>query len=165
MNNRTARRVANLEKLLLSPEDEHLRHAYPWVINVHGYFVRYWQEDGKTRAEQLHRHILKFPITTKGSRGRPVGGQIVVDHINGNRIDNRRENLRIVTQIENSQHNSNGTNLSGFRGVRPNGNRWQAFAKINYKFHALGTYDTPEEAAKVSEEFRRNHYKGLIGRM
>jgi hypothetical protein len=154
------RRLANLEKLQMSPEDEHIRHAYPWVINVHGYFVRYWKEDGKTRAEYLHRHILGMPLNQKSTRGSPGG--VVVDHINGNKNDNRRENLRTVTQVENSQnkHRMKGS-LSGFRGVRPNGNRWQAFAKLNYEFHSLGTYDTPEEASKVSEEFRRKHYKGL----
>lgn len=85
-----------------------------------------------------------------------------VDHINGNRLDNRRQNLRIVTNAQNvrSRHRINRNNTSGFKGVsytysyykgerRELSKPW--YAKITYerKQIGLGRYATAEEAASA----------------
>jgi len=76
----------------------------------------------------------------------PVG---VIDHINGNRSDNRITNLRDVTNTRNllSFRKTNHNNSSGFIGVNKNHNGWRAEIKVNYQNINLGTYPTKEEAS------------------
>lgn len=76
----------------------------------------------------------------------PVG---VIDHINGNRSDNRITNLRDVTNTRNllSFRKTNHNNSSGFVGVNKNHNGWRAEIKVNYQNINLGTYPTKEEAS------------------
>ena len=69
-----------------------------------------------------------------------------IDHINGERTDNRIENLRVVTTSENRQNQRRGRGRLGLLGVRRNGKRFSAIIGVNYKTHCLGTFDTPEEA-------------------
>tara|TARA_R110002153_G_scaffold7566_1_gene33911 strand:- start:361 stop:846 length:486 start_codon:yes stop_codon:yes gene_type:complete len=64
-----------------------------------------------------------------------------IDHINGIPLDNRIENLRVVTHQEN---HFNETKAKGYY-LRPNG-RYQACIRIDNKLIALGTYDTEQQA-------------------
>ena len=69
------------------------------------------------------------------------------DHINGDKLDNRRENLRSCSNAENCRTRRR-SNPSGFRGVnqRPNG-KWEASICFDYRRHYLGVYDSKEEAS------------------
>jgi len=73
-----------------------------------------------------------------------------IDHINGNRSDNRIQNLRVVTQQQNSHNHQkiNKKNKSGFRGVCWNGraSKWQAAISVNSKTIYIGVFSTPEDA-------------------
>ena len=69
-----------------------------------------------------------------------------VDHINGNKLDNRKENLRLCT---NGSNNRNKLARTGFKGVhqaRISG-KWIAQITKNYKVKHLGSFDTDTEAA------------------
>lgn len=71
-----------------------------------------------------------------------------VDHKNGNRDDNRWENLRSVTEAENQKNRGmNSNNSSGFKGVSWNKNsrKWQVFIKVGGKNRNLGQFETPEK--------------------
>ena len=70
------------------------------------------------------------------------------DHINGNRADNRLENLRLATTSENQQNlrKPRFNNKSGYLGVSKIAKKWQAQIKIDGKAHYLGLFDTPEQA-------------------
>jgi hypothetical protein len=71
-----------------------------------------------------------------------------IDHINGDRDDNRLVNLRDANREQNGRNRMNKRpNSTGFRGVRRNGRGWQAQIRINGKSTGLGTYATPEKAA------------------
>jgi lambda repressor-like predicted transcriptional regulator len=78
------------------------------------------------------------------------GDKAHVDHINGNRLDNRRENLRICTQHENNRNIwKPDQNRSGYKGVSFDARRSQWRARIkdqNGKEKWLGYFDTPEVA-------------------
>lgn len=82
-----------------------------------------------------------------------------VDHINRNRLDNRRENLRLVTRQENCWNKSKQkNNKSGYIGVcfdkkASSKNPWKAYAKHDGKNYNLGFYSTKEEAARVRDKF------------
>lgn len=74
---------------------------------------------------------------------------VEIDHINRNKLDNRRENLRYVNRSENMLNTDlRSTNKTGFTGVSFDKFRgkWRSTIKLNYKQHMLGRFDTPEEA-------------------
>lgn len=81
----------------------------------------------------------------------------VIDHINRNRYDNRRSNLRIVDfSINGFNKGKQSNNTSGYVGVYwdKNRNKWEASIKIDRKKRFLGYYNTIEEAIerrKMSE--------------
>ena len=91
----------------------------------------------KIIIERLHRLILS---AKKGE---------IVDHINGNTLDNRRCNLRFASAAENIRNSRRRcTNTSGFKGVWWNKqvNKWQSEIKVLGKKIYLGRYNTPELA-------------------
>jgi len=85
----------------------------------------------------LHRFIMNPPE------------DMVIDHINRNPLDNRRDNLRICTQQENQFNRSvQCNNTSGVTGVcfYKSNNKWIAYIKVDKKKKYLGCYSTKEEA-------------------
>lgn len=74
-----------------------------------------------------------------------------VDHINGNKLDNRIENLRLATRCENRQnHKMMKNNTSGFRGVHwsKKEGKWIASICIAGTQKRLGAFTSPEEASE-----------------
>lgn len=97
----------------------------------------------KGESAYLHHHIL----------GEPASGQ-EVDHINGNKLDNRKLNLRFCSRTQNC-HNTKRhcNNRSGYKGVFKQRSKWAAQIKIpNEKNIHIGTFETPELAAKAYNE-------------
>lgn len=93
-----------------------------------------------------------------------------IDHINGDKQDNRISNLRDVPQRINMQNqiSAHKNNISGFLGViyRPDRpKKWRASIKVNGKNISLGYYDTPEKAHAVyldaKKTFHEEHFKSL----
>lgn len=126
-----------LADMLLDPEDEHLRSTYPY-LDGSGYAIRTVEIEGKRTTESLHRVLAKAKKTQH------------VDHINGVRLDNRKENLRLCTKAENCRNKSKQrNNKSGYKGVSWNSARklWNARININYAQFDLGYFKTAEEAA------------------
>ena len=78
--------------------------------------------------------------------GKPTKG-MMIDHIDGNGLNNQRSNLRIVTNRQNLQNMKNHRNgkLSGCY-YNKNNNKWQAQIRINGKIKYLGYYNTEQEA-------------------
>jgi hypothetical protein len=79
----------------------------------------------------------------------------IVDHKNGDGLDNRRNNIRLATQSQNTANCTTSIKTaSGFRGVYfdKRSGLWQAKIKFNYKSNFLGSYKTTDEAAKVYDE-------------
>ncbi len=97
-----------------------------------------------------------------------------IDHINGDRSDNRISNLRDVSQKQNNKNiNMKSTNKSGFKGVSWSKawNKWRATITHNRQVHCLGGFTCPKEAAiayddvaiKLHGKFARtNKSLGLI---
>lgn len=83
-----------------------------------------------------------------------------IDHINGDRDDNRLENLRDVTGQANRQNLRNPVsgNKSGFLGVSKNGKKWRAHIKTAGKTTYLGTFDSAELAHAEYVAAKRIHH-------
>jgi hypothetical protein len=97
---------------------------------------------GKYKIERMHRRIMEPP------------DDMVIDHINGDGLDNRRANLRVCTKKQNNANRrrritSSNTRFIGVTRVefatRPC--EWHARIWIDKKDVLLGAFDTPEEAA------------------
>jgi hypothetical protein len=107
---------------------------YPYRTRHRVYAVAH--PDGKT--VYMHRLIM-----------RPRKGY-VVDHIDGNGLNNRRCNLRVCTHQQNLA-NMGPRGSSRFAGVRRHKGRWQAQITCRGKFHYLGLFDDEVEAARVRD--------------
>ena len=83
--------------------------------------------------------------------GNPPGYQI--DHINRDKLDNRRQNLRLATGSNNQQNQGRyKSNTSGFKGVHwlPSKNRWVARVQVDNKRIYLGSYKHLIKAAMIA---------------
>lgn len=80
-----------------------------------------------------------------------------IDHINGDRLDNRIANLRLVDKSQNQLNRTklNKNNSTGYRGVYAYKNKWVAKIQIAGALTCLGTYENKEDAisayAKANE--------------
>lgn len=96
---------------------------------------RYARTRAGNKTHYLHRLITNSP---KGKQ---------VDHINGNRLDNRLSNLRLCTNQQNQMSRHVAVSKTGYKGVHKLGNRYCAKIKFNRKNIHLGVYLTIDEAA------------------
>lgn len=90
---------------------------------------------------------------------------IEVDHINGDRADNRLSNLRLATTAENHQNmrRARRDNTTGVLGVSRSGDRYRAQIQVAGRKHWLGEHATPEQAhAAYVDAKRRLHPKGTL---
>ncbi len=87
--------------------------------------------------------------------GHPVNGY-VVDHINGNGLDNRFLNLRVVTRSQNTYNQKLKGRLPRWV-IKQRSGKYQALVRFG-----LGVYDTPEEAHEVAYKFAMSLHKDLI---
>jgi hypothetical protein len=71
-----------------------------------------------------------------------------IDHINGNRSDNRIVNMRLATAKQNAQnrHGAQSNNLIGLIGVSKHQGKWRPRVAVDGKTHHFGLFDTAEEA-------------------
>ena len=85
-----------------------------------------------------------------------------IDHIDGNKSNNRLCNLRDVTQAMNIQNEikPRSNNKSGFLGVKANRGLWKAEISVHGKTKFLGRFKTPEEAHQVYLEAKRRLHPG-----
>ena len=84
-----------------------------------------------------------------------------IDHINGDKGDNRLANLRLATDAENKRNvGMRRHNTSGFKGVSWDkvNNRWLAHATLNGRGKYLGRYRTREEAAEAYRRFAAENH-------
>ena len=118
--------------------DSDLATQYKWYITPHGYAESTSSVDGKKIHLKLHRLII----------GAKNGQQ--VDHINGNKLDNRKSNLRICTRSGNSANSKIRRNSkTGYKGVHKQTRSGKYEAKImhNQKSIYISQFRTGLEAA------------------
>lgn len=130
---------------IVDDEDFECVNRHKWVVLVNKerrtkYVMRTETKDGKRAKVYLHRFITNPP---EG---------MVVDHINGDGLDNRKENLRICTTSENQRnsHLHRKGHLPGVTSIKRNGKTyWMAQLWNGEKSEYLGSADTGEGAHKL----------------
>jgi hypothetical protein len=128
--------------VLVDDEDLPKLAGYGWHRQSKGYVAAMVTEGGKRKMLLLHRHLT----------GAPKG--LLVDHRNGDPLDNRRGNLRVTTQQINQVNRKrvDSRNTSGVRGVfraRTKAERWTAKIGVDGRMVELGRFATIEEAAEA----------------
>lgn len=106
-------------------------------------------ESGKQVGIKLHREIVN---------AKP--GQIV-DHINGNGLDNRKENLRICNDSENQRNKRIGSsNKSGYKGVCwiSSRGKWKVYVQVDKKRIHLGYFENLIDAALAYNQGAMKHH-------
>jgi HNH endonuclease len=118
----------------VSPEDFDRLNAVRWHLTSKGYARRTTTTSGGRQVKvNMARAVL----------GLDPDDPRMVDHRNRDKLDNRRGNLRIVTEEQNRQNQPQRESSSRFRNVYRHGDKWQATVIHRH----LGVYDTEEEAA------------------
>lgn len=97
----------------------------------------------------LHRWIMGYKVEKQ------------IDHINNKTLDNQRNNLRIVTSIENNQNRAGAykNSKSGIRGVYWDSSRgtWRAVVTINYKHINIGRFSSIKKAEMAIKNARAKY--------
>lgn len=138
----------------------------PWYISAQGYA----QIKTGEVAVSMHRFVINY------------GGPLFVDHIDRNKLNNQRNNLRVVEPWLNGLNRDMlCTNTSGVVGVsKTKAGKFEASTTINDRKKYIGLYNTLEEAAQAREayitqmlatpqiretafESRKNNQSGHIG--
>jgi len=123
---------------LVSEEDYDNLSKYNWyaVKNKNTYYAY----RGKNIA--MHREITNCP------------SGCVVDHKDGNGLNNSRDNLRVCSVAENNRNNTTSKNKNGYKGIYANGKGWAV--KLGGKY--IGQFKTQELAAKAYDEAAKKEY-------
>jgi hypothetical protein len=141
-----------IDYAIVSPEDFEELNKHRWHKDNYGYVIVNKSKDIEQR--RMHRHIiidiLKFDIDS----------HTPVDHINNNRLDNRRENLRVVSPSENSRNKSKTKNsISEYFGVTFDKKRelWRARLKLKDKSELNAYYNKEIHAAHQFNLWIKEH--------
>lgn len=137
---------------LIDCDDYECVSEHRWHFTGEGYVGRTDRSGDRPRDERLHRMLLGLRF------GDPREG----DHINRDRLDNRRGNLRIANDGQQMQNRAAfSSSSSSFRGVSFCNGRgakpWKAQVGLGGKNRHLGYFATEQEAADVAAAFRAEH--------
>lgn len=136
---------------LIDAEDLPLVQQFKWRMSDAKRSIRYVIASrpagylGKSQNISLHRLVL----------GEPQG--VLIDHINRDRLDNRKQNLRIATPSQNAM-NRPSNNASGYKGVHQHQGRWRAQVKVNGARYRSASFPTAEEAAREYDRLALIHH-------
>lgn len=115
-----------------------------WYADPRGktfYARKNFHVNGRSWSVKMHTHITGWDL---------------VDHINGNGLDNRRVNLRQADRSQNAMNRGTRRNRPGqFKGVYPNKWGWYAVITCRGERHHLGSFDDPVVAALAYDNAAR----------
>ena len=138
----------NDNKFYIDLDDYERVSAYQWHKDDTEYFIS--SKTKKHNAIRLHNFIMN---------------EKYIDHINRDKSDNRKNNLRVASISENNRNRSKGkNNSSGFIGISKGkyskkwGESWRVSIVVNKKRISLGTYHNLEEALKVRLKAEKKYF-------
>ena len=123
---------------------------YCWNVAHLNYVVSATRRDEGRKPLKLHRYLMNC-----------TDANLVVDHINHNPSDNRKSNLRICTQHQNTfNQRPKKQNKTGVRGVRfiAQMNKWETRFKFDGKERAVGYFDNLADAIALRKQYEEKYY-------
>lgn len=137
---------------LVDDEDYERVACHRWYCEPHGYAAR---KDGD-RKVYMHRFVFDDPSVAQ------------VDHINGDRLDNRRANLRAASSANNQRNRKKiyREQTSRFKGIsfHPRTGTWFAYITVEGKRHSLGYHHDEIRAARIYDRAAL-HFFGEFARL
>jgi hypothetical protein len=137
------------EITLVDDEDYDNLMTRKWYTDSDGYAISTWKRGEGHVIVKLHRVVTNCP---KG---------MVIDHINHDRLDNRKSNLRVCSIGQNVHNNRKRVkNKSGYKGVSWDTSRgkWISCLSFGGKFRNLGRFDDIVEAAVAYDEAAKKYF-------
>lgn len=132
---------------LIDDEDFEKVNKYRWHLGYCEYASTSASVGEKQTTSQMHRLIMGA-----------IKGQMI-DHKDGNKLNNQKSNLRYCTGSENqANRTSQKNNTSGFTGVFKSGKRWIAQIGIKNRQRYLGIFTDKESAAKAYNQAAKKNY-------
>lgn len=139
------------QEVLVDDENYDYLNSYKWYFHKSdGYAYRNLEQKRNSKRIQMHRDIMKCE------------SNLEIDHINGNKLDNQKKNLRSVAHKINQRNRKiPSNNKTGYMGVWKQGNKFVAeIRKDNIKYY-IGIFITPIDAALAydakAKEFGFDH--------
>jgi hypothetical protein len=127
-----------------------------WYLRPNGYVFGFdkSKNGGTSKKTKLHSHIISYYTQEDIPKG------FMIDHIDGDPLNNTVENLRIVTNQENmfnihKEYKTLGVNYHKWNGAY----KWIPQLMVNGKGIWLGAYDTEEEATKARNRAENKYFK------
>lgn len=116
------------------------------------YAARGINKDGKVKIYGMHRVILGL-----------TDPSMVVDHIDGDGLNNQRSNLRVCTSHENVRNSKSRGGASKYKGVSwyRKTKKWVAAITYNRSRKTIGYFHKEEDAAKAYNEYAAKHHGGF----
>lgn len=137
-------------RCLIDKEDYFKVKNYTWFLSKgkKQYAISFFTENGVQKNLFMHRLIMDCPDDK------------VVDHINiTETLDNRKSNLRVVTQLQNMQNCIKSKYEQTGIHYREDKNKWTATIGVNGKLKHIGSYDSYEEAVLARKEAEKKYWQ------
>ena len=139
------------DKFIIDAEDFDRVKDFCWRINKNGYVVAN-MKSGTNKTIIMHRIIMKAKKDD------------IIDHINWNKKNNLKSNLRFATKSENNVNiKKRKDNTSGYTGVKNNNGKWKSQISFNGKRIHLGTFDKFEDAVIARKNYEDRIHKTFNG--
>ena len=133
---------------IIDESDYEIVSLFTWLVDSNGYvYAKTWLYNKQSHLS-LHRLVANAP------RG------MSVDHINHNKLDNRKSNLRVCTHKQNLMNSRSNKGLSEYKGVswHKGGNKWCAYICPDGKAVHLGLFYEEEAAAQAYNIMARKYF-------
>ena len=138
------------KRALVDDQDAESVGKHKWTVTKSGYAIGYLEKvNRKSRLILMHRLIMG---ATKDQ---------MIDHINGDKLDNRRKNLRFCTKAQNNRNSKkpHSNNTSGYKGVfwSKQKRKWLAQIVVDRTQIGLGFFNSKEEASETYKQASRKY--------
>lgn len=128
------------QSAIIDDADYEFLNQFRWFVKKDGYAIAWTRENGKRKWLKMHRLVVA------------ANPSEMVDHVDKNKLNNQRANLRICSDSQNKQNTNKkvGQYTSKYKGVswQKRRRKWHAYVTIGGRKIHLGSYDQELEAAQ-----------------